>query len=246
MITAIIIDDEAKGRLALKEKLKSYCPDVELLAEASGGEQGMAAIETFKPQVVFLDIEMPGMSGFEMLQQLPTHDFHLIFTTAYDQYAIKAIKYAAFDYLLKPIDISELQQAVKKISSARVTQLQKQLELLKDNTGQVKKPFHKIAIPTLEGLLFYNIDDIICLEANSNYSNLHFSNRQKIVASKTLKEFEEMLPADIFFRPHHSWLINLSFVKRYIRGDGGQVEMQNGMYIEVSRRKKEAFLQLMR
>lgn len=182
------------------------------------------------------------MNGFEMLNAIPEKKFHVIFTTAYDQYAIKAIKYAAFDYLLKPIDIEELKTAVEKIDNKENGQTKKQIELLQQNLRHPKKQLNKLAIPTLEGLLFYDINDIIQLEANSNYTNIYLINNNKITASKTLKEFEELLPEDIFFRTHHSHLINLNYIKRYIKGDGGQIELQNGRYVDVSRRKKEEFL----
>ena len=242
MLRAIIIDDEAKGRLGLKEKLKYYCPDVQVIAEAANGVEGIAAIEMHRPEVVFLDIEMPGMNGFQMLNELKEKKFHLIFTTAYDQYAIKAIKYAAFDYLLKPIDIEELRLAIANIKSKGKTDIKDQAELLQQNIQHPKKQLNKLAIPTLEGLFFYDINDVVHLEANSNYTNIHFSNKTKIIASKTLKEFEELLPEEIFFRTHHSHLINLNYIKRYIKGDGGQIELQNGVYVDVSRRKKEEFL----
>lgn len=242
MITAIIIDDEAKGRLALREKLAAYCKQVNVIAEASNGQEGLLLIQHHKPQLIFLDIEMPRMNGFEMLNALPEKKFHVIFTTAYDQYAIKAIKYAAFDYLLKPIDIEELRTAVEKINSAENHQTNKQVELLQQNMQHPKKQLNKLAIPTLEGLLFFDINDIIHLEANSNYTWIHFAGKPKITASKTLKEFEDILPESIFFRTHHSHLINLNYIKRYIKGDGGQIELQNGTYVDVSRRKKEEFL----
>jgi two-component system LytT family response regulator len=242
MITAIIIDDEAKGRLALREKLSAYCPLVKVLAEAGNGQEALLLIQHHKPQLIFLDIEMPRMNGFEMLNALTEKNFHVIFTTAYDQYAIKAIKYAAFDYLLKPIDIEELKAAVEKIELKETNQTKKQAELLQQNIEHPKKQLNKLAIPTLEGLLFFDINDIIHLEANSNYTFIHFLGKPKITASKTLKEFEEILPEDIFFRTHHSHLINLNYIKRYIKGDGGQIELQNGNYVDVSRRKKEEFL----
>ena len=244
MQKAVIIDDEAKGRLALKEKLKQYCPGVEVVAEASNGKEGIAAIEMHHPQIIFLDIEMPVMNGFEMLNNISDKNFHIIFTTAYDQYAIKAIKYAAFDYLLKPIDIEELKTSVLKLDTKETLQTGKQIELLQQNMQQPKKNLHKLAIPTLEGLFFYDINDVVHLEANSNYTHIHFLNKTKILASKTLKEFEELLPGDIFFRPHHSHLINLNYIKRYIKGDGGQIELQNGTYVDVSRRKKDEFLKV--
>jgi two-component system LytT family response regulator len=242
MITAIIIDDEAIGRLALREKLSSYCMQVQVIAEASNGQEALLLIQHHKPKLIFLDIEMPRMNGFEMLNALPEKNFHVIFTTAYDQYAIKAIKYAAFDYLLKPIDIEELKTAVEKISSKENNQTNNQAELLQQNLQHPKKQLNKLAIPTLEGLLFFDINDIIHLEANSNYTFIHFSGKPRITASKTLKEFEDILPEDIFFRTHHSHLINLNYIKRYIKGDGGQIELQNGTYVDVSRRKKEEFL----
>ena len=242
MISAIIIDDEAKGRLALREKLLSYCPQIKVVAEATNGQEALMLIQHHKPQLIFLDIEMPKMNGFEMLNELPEKDFHIIFTTAYDQYAIKAIKYAAFDYLLKPIDIQELQEAISNVETRENNQTKKQVELLQQNMLHPKKQLNKLAIPTLEGLLFFDINDIIHLEANSNYTNIYFTNKTKITASKTLKEFEELLPEDIFFRTHHSHLINLNYIKRYIKGDGGQIELQNGSYVDVARRKKEEFL----
>ncbi len=241
MLTAIIIDDEQKGRLALKQKLKDYCTDVQLVAEAENGEEGIRLIEKLQPGIVFLDIEMPRMDGFEMLHRLPGKKFHLIFTTAYDQYAIKAIKYAAFDYLLKPIDIEELKSAISKINSLPQIHTEKKLAMLEENL-QGKNVFNKIAVHTLDGLLFFTISDIVRLEAQSNYTILYFSNQSKFTASRTLKEFEELLPNDIFFRPHHSHLINLNYIKRYIKGDGGQIEMQNGDYVDVARRKKDEFL----
>lgn len=241
MHTAIIIDDEQKGRIALREKLLNYCPDVALIGEAVDGLNGLHLIKEQKPDIVFLDIEMPRMDGFEMLNQLPHKNFNLIFTTAYDQYAIKAIKYAAFDYLLKPIDIEELRSAIKRVNGQSQGPTEKKLEVLQLNLGAAY-PLSKIAIPTLNGLLFFNTSDIIHLEAQSNYTCLYFTNQPKLLTSRTLKEFEELLPTDIFFRTHHSHIINLNYIKRYIKGDGGQIELQNGSCVTVSRRKKDEFL----
>jgi two-component system LytT family response regulator len=241
MLTAIIIDDEQKGRLALREKLHTYCPQVQLTGEAADAASGLTLIREQNPDIVFLDIEMPHMNGFDMLQQLPNKNFHLVFTTAYDQYAIKAIKYAAFDYLLKPVDIEELRSAVERVAQQTQEPTDKMLEVLQHNL-QGRQPLNKIAIPTLEGLLFFNIADIIHLEAQSNYTVIHFNNHPKLLASRTLKDFEELLPTDTFFRTHNSHMINLNFIKRYIKGDGGQIEMQNGNYVTVSRRKKDEFL----
>ena len=243
MIKAIIIDDERKGRVALKQKLHDYCTNVHVVGEAENGEQGIEIIKNLKPEIIFLDIEMPAMDGFEMLNKLSAIDCHIIFTTAYDQYAIKAIKYAAFDYLLKPIDIEELKTAITKIGTQLPGETEKKLETLNQNLF-TKNNLNKIAVHTLQGMLFFNINDIINLEAQSNYTILYFCNHPKITASRTLKEFEDLLPNNIFFRPHHSFLINLNFIKKYIKGDGGQIEMQNGNFIDVSRRKKEEFLKI--
>ena len=248
MITAIIIDDEAKGRLALREKILTYCTGVQVVGEASNGEEAIRLIKYYHPQMIFLDIEMPRMNAFEMLNEIKEKDFHIIFTTAYDQYAIKAIKYAAFDYLLKPIDIEELKTAILKVEAATglidSNQTKKQVEILQLNMRAPKKQLFKLAIPSLDGLLFYDIQDIIHLEANSNYTNIFLKKNIKIVASKTLKDFEELLPEDVFFRCHHSHLINLGYIKKYIKGDGGQIEMQNGSIVDVSRSKKEQFLKM--
>lgn len=242
---AIVIDDERNGRIALRQKLHDYCPSVRVVAEAENGAEGIELIHQFQPQLVFLDIEMPGMDGFEMLINIPDKKFHLVFTTAYDQYAIKAIKYAAFDYLLKPIDIDELQMTIERMSQLPVSDITgKKLETLEQNL--LTKPFlNKIAVPTQEGLLFFDINHIQRLEAQSNYTMIYFDDQPRMMASRTLKEFEEILPMDTFFRIHNSHIINLLFIKKYIRGDGGQVEMKNGDHILVSRRKKDEFLKIM-
>jgi two-component system LytT family response regulator len=242
MITAIIIDDEAKGRLALRQKLKEYCPDVRLDGEAEDGEEGLKLIESHQPDVVFLDIEMPRLNGFDMLQRLPQRNFHLVFTTAYDHYAIKAIRFSAFDYLLKPVDIEELRSVIGKIKKeGRPGVNNERLEML---THNLRTALNKLAIPTMEGILFFDLADIIHIEARSNYTVFSFSNRPRLTVSKTLKEFEDLLPPEQFFRPHHSHIINLRYIKRYIKGDGGQVEMQNGDMVDVSRKRKEEFLRL--
>ncbi|HSC36626.1 MAG TPA: response regulator [Chitinophagaceae bacterium] len=246
MITAIIIDDEMKGRIALRQKIKDYCPEVSLLGEAADGREGLQLIEQLHPDVVFLDIEMPVLDGFGMLQQLERKQFHLIFTTAYNQYAIKAIRFAAFDYLLKPVDIEELRNAIGKIKEQQLQQdTGRRLQVLEHNLKN-KYALNKIAISTRDGLQLFNIADIIRIEAQSNYTVFSFTSGPKRTVSKTLKEFETLLPSDLFFRPHHSHLINLHYVKRYLKGDGGQVEMQNGDYVDVSRKRKEDLLKLLK
>jgi len=242
MLTTIIIDDEPKGRMALREKLASYCSNIQVVAEAADGREALVLIQIHHPQLIFLDIEMPVMNGFEMLNAIREKNFHIIFTTAYDQYAIKAIRYAAFDYLLKPVDIEELKNAVSKIENIENKNLSKQVELMQQNLQQPKKNFNKLAVPAFDGLHFFDINTVVHIEAQSNYSIIYFSDNRKITASKTLKDFEDLLPDDLFFRVHHSHLINLQYIKRYIKGDGGQVELENGKLVDISRRKKDEFL----
>lgn len=244
-MNAVIIDDEIKGRIALKQKLLDYCPEVNVVGEATNGLEGIEQIKRYKPRIIFLDIEMPRMDGFGMLRNIENKSFHIIFTTAYDQYAIKAIKFAAFDYLLKPVDIDELKSCIKRISEQPASQVAGKIEILEENLRTVSQ-LQKIAIPTLDGLLFFDLSDIIHLDAQSNYTSIHFVDHPRIIASRTLKEFEDMLPASMFFRAHHSHIINLQFIKRYIKGDGGQIELQDGTFIDLARRKKEEFLKLMR
>ncbi|MEO7315677.1 MAG: LytTR family DNA-binding domain-containing protein [Ginsengibacter sp.] len=245
MLTAIIIDDELKGRIALRQKLKDYCPDVQIVGEAESATEGISLVKTQKPDIVFLDIEMPRMDGFKMLQQLPDKHFHLIFTTAFNQYAIKAIKFAAFDYLLKPIDIEELKIAISRINKLRFSETEKKLEVLNQNMND-KNPFNKIAISTQNSLLLFEVSDIVYLEANRNYTTLHFKEHPKLITSKTLKDFEDLLPTRMFFRIHHSYMININYILRYLKGEGGQVELNDGTLLDVSRRKKEEFLKLIR
>jgi two-component system LytT family response regulator len=246
MLTAIIVDDELKGRNSLRQKLTEYCPQVTILGEAEDGDEGLKLIRKHAPNIIFLDIEMPRMNGFEMLHHVREKNFHLIFTTAYDQYAIKAIRYAAFDYLLKPVDIDELKNAVSKVEQAAYDHHTKEkLEVLEQSlSGQFH--LHRIAIPTMEGLTFFNLSDIIYLQAMSNYSVIFFTDRPKLLTSRTLGEFEDVLPSQTFFRPHHSFIINIHHIKRYLKGMGGKIEMTNGDWVYVSRSRKEEFLKIIR
>ncbi len=235
MISAVIIDDEMHGRLALREKLKLFCPDVEVVAEAENGRLGLEIIKKYKPEIIFLDVEMPEMSGFEMLSNLKDRTGHIIFTTAYNQYAIKAIKHAAFDYLLKPIDIEDLKSTIQKARDTEITDERK--VLLHQN-----KPFSKLAVASLEGLQFLTIVDIIHLEADSNYTTFYLKDGTKLMSSKSLIEYEEILESHNFFRCHHSHLINMDCVSKYLKNYGGQIQLSNGTQVDLSRRKKKEFL----
>ena len=242
MLKAVLIDDEESNLSSLREKLIKHCPQVSILACCDNAVSGTEAINTLYPDLVFLDIEMPVTNGFLMLQQLQNKDFELIFVTAYDHYAIKAIKYSALDYLLKPIEIGELKDAVAKAENKRNQPSgNPQIELLIEHLQ--KKPSRRIAIPTGEGLAFIRVDEIIYLEASINYTHIYLEDKRRYLVSRTLKEFEDILPEDTFLRIHHSHIINKNFVERYIRGDGGQVVMQQGITLDVSKRKKAEFLQ---
>lgn len=242
-MTAIIIDDESSSRNALKQKLNNHCKDILIVAECENGEEGISAIEEQQPDIIFLDVEMPRMNGFTMLQQLQYRNFELIFITAYDHYAIKAIKFSALDYLVKPVEVEDLKAAVEKAAQKK-NRLpgNERLELLLQNFMNEKKEQLRIAIPSMDGLQFVNITDIIYLEAQSNYTIIYLKNNAKLTVSKTLKDFEELLSPAVFIRIHHSHIINSQAVERYIKGEGGQVVMKNGITLDVARRKKEEFM----
>jgi len=242
-LKAIIIDDEMSSRNTLRQKIETYCKELTIVSECENGETGIEAIETVRPDIVFLDVEMPRMNGFVMLQNLENRDFELIFTTAYDHYAIRAIRFSALDYLVKPIDIEELMAAANKaVEKRKLHSPNVRIETLLHNLLDEKSTGNRIAIPSLEGLQFVEIGNIIYLEAESNYTIIYIKDGYKITVSKTLKDFEELLSHQLFIRIHHSHIINKNHIQRYIRGEGGQVIMSNGKILDVARRKKEEFM----
>lgn len=242
MLKAVMIDDDESNLSSLSEKLNKHCPQVEIIARCSSASEGIQAIDNLKPDIVFLDIEMPVMNGFVMLQQLSYKEFELIFVTAYDHYAIKAIRFSALDYLVKPVEIEELKSAVAKVAENHSRKDKGlQLELLLEYLDK-KRP-RRITIPTSDGLQFIDLENIIYLEASNNYTNVYLANQQKYLVTRTLKDFEQILPAETFLRIHHSTIINRDFIEKYIRGDGGQVMMRNGIVLDVSKRKKIEFLE---
>jgi two-component system LytT family response regulator len=242
MLKAIIVDDEPNCSQSLSTMLERYCPEVELSATCNSGASALREIPLHNPQLVFLDIAMPHMNGFELLEKLPEINFELIFTTSYDQYAIKAIKFSALDYLLKPIDREELKKAVQKVAQKQQRLLPQQLEILLQKLKQPVSSNLKIAIPTMEGLQMIPVDSIINCTSDSNYTNLLLKNKQKIKVSRTLKEIEEILEGQSFFRVHHSHLVNLNEIHKYVRGEGGYLIMSDGTSIDVSRSRKELLL----
>ena len=243
-LKAILIDDELSSLQNLRQKLDEFCPDLQVVATAQKPEEAMLLIKHHKPDVIFLDIEMPKMSGFRMLDELGECDFEIIFTTAYNHYAIDAIRISAFDYLMKPIAIKELQVAVDRLNSLRNSQTREKIDILKTSMNEKKSQDDKIAIPTSEGLEFIPIKNILHIESSSNYSKIFFRENKPIIVTKLLKDFEDMLGPYRFYRIHNSHLINLSYIKKYVKAEGGQVIMQDGTTIDVARRKKEEFLKM--
>jgi two-component system LytT family response regulator len=205
--------------------------------------QGLNAIQQHKPGLVFLDIEMPDKTGFELLNSLPEINFDIIFTTAYNQYAIKAIRFSALDYLLKPVDLDELKGALARVYRKHLKKEQREnIDMLMNNIRSSQPNFSRITLSTQDGLVILHIDEIIYCEASGTYTFFYLKNKEKIVVSKTLKEYEDLLKDHHFFRAHNSFLINLNEVKKYIKGDGGSVIMSNGDEVFVSKRRKEEFL----
>ena len=246
MINALIIDDESRCVEALSILISRYCPSVNVVGTCKDGECGLKSIEKHQPDLVFLDIAMPKMSGFDMLSELKNIDFEIIFTTAFDNFAIKAFKVSAVDYLLKPIDKQELNNAVKiaeerinlkKQSNSQASNLE-HFTMLLENLKENKEAFPNIAIPTLEGLEIIKACDILYVTGDSNYANIHLKNRAPILISKTVKYLEERLKGHNFFRVHHSNLINLNEVSKYIKGVGGYVIMSDNKQLNVSRNRK--------
>jgi two-component system, LytTR family, response regulator len=243
MIKTIIIDDEPYCCETLEIMIGKFCPELTVAAVLHSGAEAIEALAQFSPQLVFLDIEMPYMNGFEFLEKVHFINFALIFTTSYDQYAIKAIRFSALDYLLKPIDREELIQAVAKVSKSLQSPTELQLELLLQKFNVPKTPIKKIALPTMEGLQMVEIDAIISCSSDSNYTNFFLKNNKKLTASRTMKDVEDLLSDYSFLRVHNSFLVNLNEIHKYIKGEGGYLVMSDGTNIDVSRSRKEMLLQ---
>lgn len=242
-MNVLLVDDEQKGREILKKLLETCCPEVHIQAMASNADEAYTLIRKHRPEVLFLDIEMPNGNGFYLLEKFDEISFHVIFTTAYDQYAIQAIKHHAFDYLLKPIDMEELKAAVDKVKKAIPSNKPKNYaSLISEYRLQSSA---RIALPIREGTVYLSISDIIRVESDGSYSTFYMMEGKKYVVSKNLKEYETLLPPAIFFRAHKSHLINMNKVKKYLRTDGYFAEMEDGSVVEIARRKKDEFLQLM-
>ncbi len=245
MIPTVVIEDEGHSRKMLLEMLHENCMQVNVVGEADSVKTGLAAIAEHRPQLVFLDIELKSETSFQILEQVPNINFELIFTTAFDHYALNAIKICAIDYLLKPIDLNELRIVVAKVEKRiRRAYLNKNLEVLVTNLKTSSQNNHRIALSAPQGLLFVNVSDIIYCESDGLNTKFIFKQADKIITSKHLKEYEDLLSGYDFFRIHKSSLVNLQEIRKYIRGDGGQLIMSNGVTLSVSKQRKEDFLHI--
>jgi len=245
MLRTILIDDESHSLESLEFGLRKHCPEIDIIAKSKGAQMGVDAIRSHKPDLVFLDIDMPVMNGFELLEEVREIPFDVIFATAYDEYAVRAIKVSAMDYLLKPIAPDDLKSAVQKVIDKRTQEdpLAK-LDVLLTNFRNSSDGFQKLAIPTLNGLDFINIGDIIYCIADGSYTEVHTVEGECYTISKTMKETSELLQNPEFFRTHQSYLINLNYIKKYIKGSGGQLIMLNGKSIPVARARKDDLMQV--
>ncbi len=251
---ALIIDDEKHCIEALQTLIEKYCQDVEVVNTCKDGQCGLTAIQKYNPDLIFLDIAMPRMNGFDMLNQLNEINFEIIFTTAHDNYAIKAFKVSAIDYLLKPIDRKELVNAVSLVKEKLFLKSQhpspsnnkQQLNILLENLLAENQAFPNIAIPTMEGLEIIKTEQILYVLGEGNYSQIHIQARPPMLISKTIKYIEERVDINRFFRIHNSCLVNLNEITKYIKGAGGQVEMSDGKRLNVARTKKEELVKLLK
>ena len=245
MIRCVLIDDENNSLEMMEWLIKTYCPQVSIDAMCNSSEKGIEAIKKFRPDLVFLDIEMTHMNGFDMLEQFDKLFFDVVFCTAYDQFAIRAFKYSALNYLLKPVDPADLQETIRRIEEKKSSPSKEQIEMLLQNIREsAKPPVQRIALTTNDGMIFVSTQDILYCEAESNYTSVILKGGKKILVSKVLKDIDETLSGSNFYRIHNSYLINLNHIKKYVRGDGGYVIMENDVTISISRSRRHEFMEL--
>lgn len=243
MIKTVLVDDETDSIKVLQRLLSAYCPEVIVVGKADGVETALHVIQTTKPDLVILDIEMTHGNAFDLLNQLQPIEFQVIFVTAFDNYAIRAFKYSAVDYLLKPVDIDDLRSAVERASrKVQGRSFIDQMETLLYNVETFQLTQQKMAVPTLTGLVFIPIKDIMRFEAKGSYTSIYLTNTEEIVATRNIKEYEDLLPDAIFCRVHNSHIINLHKIQKYHKGRGGYIIMEDGSNIEVASRRREEFL----
>ena len=244
---AILVDDEPDGIRTLKKMLESHCPNVEVAATCSNAASAKQELERIRPDVVFLDIQMPGKSGLDLLTEMPEKDFEVIFVTAHNEYMLQALQYSAADYLLKPVDEDRLIEAVQRVETRIQAEKKEWTETLMHNLNKAGTPSEmRLCLPTLKGFIVVKLDDIIYCEAERSYTIFHLDGKKTVTVSKSLIEYDNLLQETQFFRIHKSFLVNLNHIKEYQRGEGGLVIMTDNAEIEVSRRKKEFFLTRMK
>jgi len=242
-LKTIVIDDEHDAVDFISSVIAEYCPALEVTGKAYDVVEGVQRIKELTPDLVFLDVEMPHGTGFDLLTHFPEKEFDVVFITAFNHYAIKAIKFSAVDYILKPININEFIEAVNKVVQKRSNNLVRGNENIRVLLENLKSGLpSRLAIPTSDGMEYLNPRDIIRIEADRSYSWFYINGNRKMLVSKNLKEFQDLLNDRYFFRPHNSHLINLKYVKKYIRREGGYIEMMDGSEIPVSRNRKDLFL----
>jgi two-component system LytT family response regulator len=241
---AILVDDEPDGIRTLKKLLELHCPEIEIAATCSNALTAEQKLEEIQPDLVFLDVQMPGKTGLDMLAELPQKNFEVIFVTAHDEYVLQALQFSAVDYLMKPVDEDRLIEAVERVKKRlKEEKSSGPAETLLYNINKAGSPMEmRLCLPTLKGFTIVKLEEIVYCEAQRSYTNFRLVNNKSIMISKPLFDYDRLLSDTIFLRIHKSFLINLMHVKEYIRGEGGTVMMSNGMEIEVSRRKKELFL----
>ena len=243
MISAVLIDDEQESINDLLYLFEKQKLPVKVVATANSAKDGLVAILKNKPELVFLDIVMPDMSGFDMLTLLPNIHFHLVVTTSNDKFAVQALRSSAIDFLLKPVKASELKDAVNRCSNSSASPSKKQIHLLNENLNEPKRNIQKIALSVSDGVQLVSLDDILYFESEGNYTTVFYKNGKSTVVSKQIGQFEEMVDKNRFFRLHHSFLVNMLYVSKFVRSDGGYVVLENGKTLNVSRAKKDAFLE---
>lgn len=247
MIKAVIVEDEPKGRHNLKNLLAQHCEEVEIIGEAGSVNEGVELLSDpdLQPDLAFLDISLPDGLVFQLLNDLRPVNFEVVFITAYEQYAIKACEYSSIGYILKPIDPDQLKEAVSRIRYRRDQNIDKRLEIF---TSAYNNPnaFTKMSISALDGMYFVNIKDIVRFEAEDNYTHIFLQHGERITASKTIKSYEDLLTPFNFYRVHKRHVINLNYMRKFVKGDGGYLIMDDGIKIEVSRRRRPAFMEQMR
>lgn len=241
---AIIVDDEENIRNMIRQILADDCPQVELVGEAGGVEAAASLIKDLKPDLVLLDIRLEDGTAFDLLDRFERKDFRVIFITAFEEYALKAFKMSAVDYILKPVDADELATAIEKADQLILSQLDRQLQILFANLNDSSRNRKKIVLKTLEKIYFIGTSDIIYCESDSSYTFFHLLDGQRLVVSKALKEYEEMLNDFGFYRPHKSFLVNMGHIQAFDKADGGYIIMRGDARIPVSSRKRDDFLKM--